>query len=75
MATVIISEDQNTVIDGEKKFIFNKLVTEDVKYNICGHCAAFTLCCKLQKSTNPETNFPFPCVERKDGDEGNFQSE
>lgn len=75
MKKIIISEDQNTVTADEKKFIFNKLVTEDVNYNICGLCAAFWLCCELQKSTKPETTFPLPCVERKDGDEGNFQSE
>lgn len=75
MENITISEDQKTVIVGKEKFIFNIIDGKDENYNICGHCAAFTLCCKLQKSTNPETNFPFPCVERKDGDEGNFQSE
>lgn len=68
MENITISEDQNivTVDNVNHKFVSKKY---------CNTCTLFAKCCELQKSTDPETDFPFPCVERNDGDEGNFQSE
>lgn len=70
---LIISEDENTVTHEAQVFQFNEIPNpDDEDFNECGQCDAYNLCCQLQ--TTVKSEFPFPCVERKDGRIGNFKA-
>ena len=71
MPTVTISPDQNILTVDESKFNFNPIERgSDEEEDSCSNCSAFELCCQLQ--TTVESEFPFPCFDRDDGDIGNF---
>lgn len=71
MATVTISPDQNKLTVDDQQFNFNPISRDtEESEDSCNTCAAYKLCVELQDTV--ESEFPFPCFDRDDGEMGNF---